>query len=93
MAQRITPPRKMANVVSSGKYIPTAKSMGLRTCNMISAKPMKMPTTTSGHGMLPPTIPCASAAIRPACGADNLGSPKPTPPPLILARCSQSSGK
>jgi hypothetical protein len=91
--QRMTPPTKMAKVVSSGRYIPTAKSMGLRTCTMISANPMKMPTITSGHAMLPPTMPWASAAIRPACGADSLGSPKPMPPLLMLAMCSHSSGK
>ena len=37
---------------------------------------MRMPTTTSGHGMLPPTMPCASMAIRPACGAGSAALPK-----------------
>ncbi len=48
--QRITPPMKMANVVSNGRYIPTATSMGLLTCIMMSAMPKKIPTMTSGHG-------------------------------------------
>src|SRR5205085_4311214 len=53
-SDRNSPPMKMANVVSKGKYIPTATSMGLRTCIMIIAMPKKMPTPTSGHGILPP---------------------------------------
>ncbi len=32
--------------------------------------PIAMPTTTSGHAISPPTMPCDSAAIRPACGAE-----------------------
>ena len=32
---------------------------------------MQMPTTTSGHAMSPPTMPWASEAIRPACGAES----------------------
>ena len=59
----------MANVVSSGRYMPTANSMGLRTSIMISAKPISMPTTISGHAISPPTMPLASIAISPACGA------------------------
>ena len=82
--QRTMPPRKMAKVVSSGRYMPTANNMGLRTCTMMSEMPMKIPTTTSGQGMLPPTIPCASDAIRPACGAESSLSPKPMPPALMF---------
>ena len=46
--------------------------MGLFTLNRIRPKPIRMPTTTSGHAMSPPTMPCASEAIRPACGAEQL---------------------
>src|SRR5215469_4160880 len=84
---RNMPPTKMANVVSNGRYMPTATSMGLRTCIMISAMPKKMPTTTSGQGMSWPTIPMASAAIRPAWGAGRALLPKPNP------RCSRYKGK
>ena len=35
------PPMKMANVVSSGRYMPTENSIGLFTCTRISAKPMQ----------------------------------------------------
>src|ERR1022692_1570665 len=89
----MTPPTKIAKVVSSGRYMPTANSMGLLTCSMMSARPMKIPTMTNGQAMWPPTMPCATAAIRPACGADSLGSPKPMPPLLMLAMCSHSNGK
>ena len=67
---------KMANVVSSGRYMPTENSMGLFTSTRIKPNPMQMPTTTSGHAMLPPTMPCASDAISPACGAGSCGVPK-----------------
>src|SRR5712692_8986652 len=33
--ERMIPPTKMANVVANGRYMPTATSMGLRTCIMI----------------------------------------------------------
>ena len=46
-----------------------------------------------GHAMSPPTMPCASDAISPACGAESVGSPNPMPPLLMLPWCSQSSGK
>ncbi len=69
--QRIIPPRKIAKVVSSGRYMPTAKSMGLLTSIMISAMPIRMPTTISGHAISPPTMPRDSMAISPACGADS----------------------
>ena len=39
---------------------------------------------TSGHAMSPPTMPCASDAISPACGAESALSPKPMPPLLML---------
>ena len=63
-------------MVSKGKYIPTATSIGLRTCIMIMAMPMKTPTTTRGQGMSPPTTPTASVAISPACGAESSRLPK-----------------
>ena len=84
---------KMAKVVSMGRYIPTATSIGLFTCSMIIEIPMRMPTTTSGHGMSPPTMPCANTAISPACGADNCRSPKPVPPLRMLPSCSSSNGQ
>ena len=62
----------MAKVVSSGRYMPTEKSIGLLTSTMMRAKPMQMPTTTSGQAMSPPTMPCASEAMRPAWGAGSL---------------------
>ena len=37
---RIMPPTKIAKVVSSGRYMPTANSIGLRTWIRISARPM-----------------------------------------------------
>ena len=92
-SERKTPPRNMAKVVSNGRYIPTATSMGLRTCIMISPMPIKMPTTTSGHGISPPTIPMAKVAISPAWGAESWRSPNPTPPALMLASCSSMRGK
>ena len=52
-----------------------------------------MPKTIRPHGISPPTIPCASCAIRPACGAESSRSPMPMPPCLMLAWCSQSIGK
>ena len=60
VSQRIMPPMKIAKVVANGRYIPTATSIGLRTCNMIIATPRNMPMTTSGQAMSPPTMPCAS---------------------------------
>ena len=66
------PPTKIAKEVCNGRYMPTATSMGLRTCSMISATPNSMPVTTSGQAMSPPTMPCARIAINPACGADRL---------------------
>ena len=51
--------------------------MGLRTCIMIIPMPKKMPTTTNGQGMSPPTMPMASVAISPACGAESWRLPKP----------------
>jgi len=63
---RITLPTKIANVVSSGRYMPTENSIGLRTLMRMSEMPMAMPTSTSGHAISPPTIPCDSAAMRPA---------------------------
>ena len=84
VSHRITPPIKMAKVVSSGKYMPTAKSMTLFTSSMIMANPIRIPAPTSGQGILPPTMPCASEAMRPACGAESWGSPKPIPPRLML---------
>ena len=91
--ERKTPPRKIANVVSNGRYIPTATSMGLFTCIMIMAMPKKIPTTTRGQGMLPPTMPTASVAINPACGAESWRSPNPMPPAFMLASCSSMSGQ
>ena len=55
--QRIMPPTKIAKVVSSGRYMPTAKSIGLFTSIMISAMPIRTPTTISGHAISPPTMP------------------------------------
>ncbi len=57
--------------------MPTAKSMGLRTLTRTSERPMAMPTITSGQAISPPTIPWERAAIRPACGAERFGPPKP----------------
>ena len=74
---RSMPPTKMANVVSSGRYMPTENSIGLFTRTRISAMPMPIPATTSGHAISPPTMPCEIEAIRPACGAERLGPPKP----------------
>jgi hypothetical protein len=74
--QRMTPPTKMAKVVPSGRYMPTAKSITLFTSIMIIASPSKMPTITSGHAMSPPTMPLDSMAISPACGAGSAGLPK-----------------
>src|SRR5690242_18374957 len=48
---RKTPPRKIAKVVSNGRYMPTATNMGLRTCIMIIEIPKRMPTTTKGQGI------------------------------------------
>ncbi len=84
---------KIALVVPIGRYMPIATSMGLRTLNMIIAKPIRMPVITSGHAMSPPTMPCASEAISPACGAERSLSPNPMPPLLMLPTCSHSSGK
>ena len=78
------PPMKIAKVVSRGRYIPTATSIGLRTWSMIITIPMRMPTTTSGHAICPATIPWARDAINPACGADRFGSPNPIPPARML---------
>lgn len=63
-----TPPRKIAKVVSSGRYIPTLTSIGLFTCIRINPRPMSIPTIISGHAICPPTIPCESMAIRLAWG-------------------------
>ena len=93
LAQRIKPPKKIADVMEIGRYIPIATSIGLFTLIMISAKPIMMPATTSGHAISPPTIPCASDAINPACGAESARSPKPIPPVLMFACCSTISGK
>ena len=60
---------------------------------MIIPMPMKMPITTSGQAMSPPTIPCAISAIRPACGAGNFASPNPIPPCLMFASCRYITGK
>ena len=67
---RMRPPTKIAKVVSSGRYMPTENSIGLFTWTRIRAMPITMPTTTSGHAISPPTMPCEIAAIRPACGAE-----------------------
>ena len=87
------PPMKIANVVPIGRYMPIATSIGLFTPIMIIATPIRMPATISGHAISPPTMPCASDAISPACGAGSAGSPKPMPPMLMLPWCSTSSGK
>ena len=79
---------KMANVVSSGRYMPTENSMGERTLIMMSEMPIAMPTMTSGHAISPPTMPCASDAMSPACGAESARSPKPTPPIWMFEKCS-----
>ena len=71
---------KIANVVSSGRYMPTEKSIGLLTLIRISEIPIAMPTMTSGHAISPPTIPCESAAMSPACGAGRFLPPKPPTP-------------
>src|ERR1017187_1830490 len=76
VSQRITPPTKMAKVVPSGRYMPTANSITLFTSIMIIASPSRMPTITSGHAMSPPTIPLESMAMSPACGAGSAGLPK-----------------
>src|SRR5208282_4854662 len=76
VTQRITPPTKMANVVPSGKYIPTANSITLFTSIMIMARPKRIPTITKGHAMSPPTMPLESMAINPAWGAGSAALPK-----------------
>src|SRR5271157_3971043 len=76
VTQRITPPTKMAEVVPSGRYMPTANSITLLTSIMIMAKPIRIPTITNGQAMSPPTMPLASMAISPAWGAGNEGLPK-----------------
>ena len=75
----------MAKVVSSGRYMPTAKSIGLFTLTRMSERPIAMPTITSGQAISPPTMPCEIAAMRPACGAERAGPPKP-PVAGLLAR-------
>ena len=70
-----------------------ATSIGLLTCIMMIAIPIKIPTSTNGHGILPPTIPCASRAINPACGAGRARSPRPVPPAIMLLSWSSTSGK
>ena len=91
--ERMTPPMKMAKVVSMGRYMPTETSMGLFTCIMIMAMPIRMPTPTRGQAMSPPTMPCARTAIKPACGAESWRSPKPVPPARMLPCWSSSSGQ
>ena len=76
VSQRITPPMKMAKVVPSGRYIPTANSITLFTSIRIIASPSRIPTITSGQAISPPTIPFDSMAINPACGAGSDGLPK-----------------
>ena len=93
LIQRTRPPMKIADVIEIGRYIPMATSIGLFTLIMIRAKPIMMPATTRGQAISPPTMPCASRAISPACGAESARSPKPIPPLLMLPCCSTISGK
>ena len=65
----MSPPTKMANEVSSGRYMPTHTSIGLFTCTRMKPSAISMPTMMSGQAMLWPTMPPARIAIRLAWGA------------------------
>ena len=49
--------------------------------------------TTSGHAISPPTMPCASDAIRPACGAEQLLIAEADAALVDVALVQHSSGK
>lgn len=57
-------PMNIANVVSSGRYIPTLTSIGLFTCMRMNAAPMSIPTMINGQAISPRTIPCDNKAIK-----------------------------
>ena len=57
--------------------MPTQTSMGLLTWTRMKPTAIRMPTTISGQTISPPTMPCESLAIRPACGAARTSPPKP----------------
>jgi len=80
---RIRPPRKMANVVSSGRYMPTHTSIGLFTRSRMKPMAMRMPTMMRGQAMSPPTMPCDRMAIRLAWGAGYSAPPRPVPPRVM----------
>jgi hypothetical protein len=53
----MTPPTKMADEVSNGRYIPTATSIGERAPHTASAIPKAAPIPSSPQAICPPTIP------------------------------------
>ena len=61
-----TPPRKIAKVVSNGRYIPINTNIKLLTCMAISPKAISIPTIINAQGFSPVIIPFESIAIRPA---------------------------
>ena len=48
-----------------GRYMPTENSIGLFTSIRIRPKPIRIPTTTSGQAMLPPTMPLRQRRHQP----------------------------
>ncbi len=84
------PPMKIAADVSKGRYIPTAISIGARAPQSSSATPNAPPIASSPQAICPPTIPFASCAISPACGAGN--ARPPMPPVSRFASCSAMIG-
>ena len=86
-------PRKYSGTCGPGTLETTRLCTGRVSVSLLLAytriaTPNSAPVTTSGHGISPPTIPCASAAINPACGAGSCAPPKPVPPALMLPTCS-----
>ena len=67
----------MANDVSIGRYIPTAISIGLRTCIRMKASPMNIPAMIRIHSVFRSKMPLATTAIRLAWGAAIFSPPKP----------------
>ncbi len=83
----------MAPVVSGGRYIPTATSIGEGASIRMRATARAMPKRMRAHGISPPTIPWAIWAMRPAWGAGSARSPIPMPPMRMLPSWRITIGK
>lgn len=77
----ITPPKNIGVASVNGRYIPIATgSTGISISMSTSAS--TIPASTNGHVISPPSTPCMTPAISPACGAGRLMLP------IVYALCS-----